>query len=164
MHAATPSTFMTDERTCPNLFTRQSERPGGKQQLKHMFKQQWPLEEQAARCICLEFVLQLIRERRVQMCVQTVEMSICLPVLCSQWRGDEQKRIMWQQQRRHLGSTKTADETFERLMENTKEFLPPGSRKQFLKLPFSKHPFFQSPHSLLICKETKKLAVFGLSP
>lgn len=70
---------------------------------------------------------------------------------------------MWQQQRRHLGSTKTADEAFERLMENTKELLPPGSRKQFLKLPFSKHPFFQSPCSLLICKETKKLAVFGVS-
>lgn len=67
MHAATPSTFMTDERTRPNPFTRQSERPGGKQQLKHMFKQQWPLAEQAARCICLEFVLQLIREQRVQM-------------------------------------------------------------------------------------------------
>lgn len=65
----------------------------GKQQLKHMFKQQWLLKEQAADCICLEFMLQLIQEQCAHMCVcvQRVEMSICLPILCSNWREDRQK-------------------------------------------------------------------------
>ena len=41
----------------------------GKQQLKHMFKQQWLLKEQAADCICLELMLQLIQELCVCVCV-----------------------------------------------------------------------------------------------
>lgn len=63
----------------------------GKQPWKHMFKQQWLHKEQTAYYICLGFMLQLIQEQGVHMCVQRVEMSICLLILSSTWCENRQK-------------------------------------------------------------------------
>lgn len=91
----------------------------GKQPWKHMFRQQWLHKEQAAYYICLGFMLQLIQEQGVHMCV------------CAEWKCPSVSSFfvpvdVRTDRNRSYGCSRidVLVRAFEWLMENAKEFLP----------------------------------------